>query len=94
MNAWPSECEARRLYITDVPLMAAPGKVRAYIVFMMQMDINIRGDICDIDYSLMIETANKNTGYTQKNGAVSLYSPLKPYHSFVYTCIYKLLERS
>jgi hypothetical protein len=26
-----------------------------------------------------------NTGYTQKNGAVSLYSPLKPHHSFVYT---------
>jgi hypothetical protein len=25
------------------------------------------------------------TGYTQKNGAVSLYSPLKPHHSFVYT---------
>jgi hypothetical protein len=40
--------------------MAALGKVRAYIVFMMQMDINIRGDICDIDYSLMAETANKN----------------------------------
>ena len=25
------------------------------------------------------------TGYTQKNGAVSLYAPLKPHHSFVYT---------
>jgi hypothetical protein len=25
------------------------------------------------------------TEYTQKNGAVSLYSPLKPHHSFVYT---------
>jgi hypothetical protein len=25
------------------------------------------------------------TGYTQNNGAVSLYSPLKPNHSFVYT---------
>jgi hypothetical protein len=25
------------------------------------------------------------TGYTQKNGVVSLYSPLKPHHSFVYT---------
>jgi hypothetical protein len=23
-------------------------------------------------------------GYTQKNGAVYLYSPLKPHHSFVY----------
>jgi hypothetical protein len=27
----------------------------------------------------------ENIGYTQKNGAVSLYSPLKPHHSFVYT---------
>jgi hypothetical protein len=25
------------------------------------------------------------TEHTQKNGAVSLYSPLKPHHSFVYT---------
>ena len=26
--------------------------------------------------------------YTQKNGAVSLYSPFKPHHSFVYTLSY------
>jgi hypothetical protein len=28
---------------------------------------------------------SRYTGYTQKNGAVSLYSQLKPHHSFVYT---------
>ena len=28
------------------------------------------------------------TGYTQKNGAVSMVNKGKPHHSFVYTCIY------
>ena len=38
-----------------------------------------------VDRWLPIVTVLANTGYTQKNGAVSLYSPLKPHHSFVYT---------
>jgi hypothetical protein len=29
------------------------------------------------------------TEYTQKNGAVSLYAPLKPHYSFVYTLYFK-----
>jgi hypothetical protein len=35
--------------------MAALGKGMAYIVFVIQMEINITGEISDIDYSLMIE---------------------------------------
>ena len=39
---------------------------------------------------MVINTVHKiyyYTEYTQKNGAVSLYSLLKPHHSFVYICI-------
>ena len=40
--------------------------------------------------SLSVTVSYLYTEYTQKNGAVSLYSPLKPHHSFVYTLyIYK-----
>jgi hypothetical protein len=33
------------------------------------------------------------TGYTQNNGAVSLYSPLKPHHYFVYTLYRQIILR-
>jgi hypothetical protein len=48
-------------------------------------------EICYISHSDMhISLRHYNkifiyTGYKQKNGAISLYSPLKPHHSFVYT---------
>lgn len=43
----------RRLYCTDVSLMATMGLV--YIVFMIQTEITITGEICDMQYSLMAE---------------------------------------
>ena len=43
----------RRLYVTDVSLMATMGLV--YIVILIQIEINITGEICDMQYSLMAE---------------------------------------
>jgi hypothetical protein len=39
------------------------------------------------------ESVKLNTGYTQKNGAVSLYSPLKPHHSFVYILYFRRFKK-
>ena len=38
----------------------------------------------DVSYTNIFIMSVILTGYTQNNGAVSLYSQLKPHHSFVY----------
>jgi hypothetical protein len=49
--------------------------------------------LCMSELSLYLIISWHYTGYTQKNGAFSLYSPLKPHYSFVYTLyIGELLE--